>query len=163
MLLPLHFLSQENLTPAAGTAEHLMPTSLWTWDQNGLLALSAYDIFFSRFLWSICLFQSFSTALSLLFQNDVSPSGLKTFPFKISKCFLLSSIFSATVEAKIYIIFIIFSLVSANGHWRGKHSRYLWWSFIFRQFYPWNTLSAFVTHTGCLQAMNTWVESAGRH
>lgn len=30
VLLPLHFLSQEDLTPAAGTAEALMPTSLWT-------------------------------------------------------------------------------------------------------------------------------------
>lgn len=30
VLLPLNFLIEENLAPAAGTAEALLPTSLWT-------------------------------------------------------------------------------------------------------------------------------------
>lgn len=32
VLLPLNFLSKENLTPASNTVEGMMPTSLWTWN-----------------------------------------------------------------------------------------------------------------------------------
>lgn len=30
VLLPLHFMNEEDLTPATGTPEALLPTSLWT-------------------------------------------------------------------------------------------------------------------------------------